>query len=185
MITPHQACLSIILFLASRLLIYYPTPQSYTTRFRATRSASHRISSLKHTFISVLVILAQVQPIVALACYNTDGTEASKHTVCNGTASVSHCCTNLEACLTNSLVKQSHRSLYGTTLYTNILLVLLCSGSIHKRWHVYRPFVARQQLLSIVPNNTSIPESFDKYLISLRLWILVLFRRWKYNKLLQ
>ena len=126
------------------------------------------LSSPKHNFISVLLILAQVQMIVAQTCYNTDGSEAPTHTVCNGTASVSHCCTNLEACLTNSLIKQSHRFLYGTVLYPNILLVLLCSGSIHKRWHVYRPFVARQHLLSTVPNNTIIPESFDEYLISLR-----------------
>ena len=126
------------------------------------------LSSPKHNSISVLVMLAQVQQIVAQACHYTDGSEAPAHTVCNSTASISHCCTNLEACLTNALVEQSNRFLYGTVLYPNILLVLLCSGSIHTRWPVYRPFVARQQLLSIMPNNTIIPESFDKYLIPLR-----------------
>ena len=154
---PHRPYLSVL------LLLDLKSPRS------AKSSKMPHFSSPKYNFISVLVILAQVQSIVAQACYNTDGSEAPAHTVCNSTASFSHCCTNLEACLTNSLVQQSHRFPYGTLLYPNILLVLLCSGSIHKRWHVYRPFVARQQLLSIVPNNTIIPQSFDKYLISLRL----------------
>ena len=160
MITPHRACFFVRLHLHLKPPVLAPCdPQVIQMP---------RFSSRKHNFISVLVILAQIQTIVAQACHYTDGSEAPTHFVCNSTASFSHCCTNLEACLTNGLVKQSHRFLYGTVLYPNILLVLLCSGSIHKRWHVYRPFVARQQLLSMVPKNTIIPESFDKHLISLR-----------------
>ncbi|KAK0511556.1 hypothetical protein JMJ35_006129 [Cladonia borealis] len=60
-------------------------------------------SSPKHNLISVLVVLAQVQTIVAQACHFTDGSEALAYTVCNGTANVSHCCTAQEACLTNGL----------------------------------------------------------------------------------
>lgn len=133
------------------------------------QSRTQKSGSPKHTFISMLVILAKIQPVIAQACHFTDGSQAPTHSPCNSTASVSHCCDeNGAACLTNGLVTRSHHFLCGMALCPNILLVLLSMGSILQCWHMYGPFLARQQLFSVVSNNPTIPESRIEYLISLR-----------------